>query len=128
MIQWIVFPWENPSEGVRVSSGHLRVAEAPTEAAAENAGVQWTPLRSRSTDRGGSRECRGNPCQVQDRVLRNGVKNSGRGAKSVQWTFFAWGNPSEGVRVSSGHLREAEAPTEAAAENSPYFVMVRFLR
>ena len=31
MIQWIVFPWENPSEGVRVSSGHLRVAEAPTE-------------------------------------------------------------------------------------------------
>ena len=63
--------------------------------------------------------CRGNPCQVQDGVLRNGVKNSGRGAKSVQWTFFAWGNPSEGVRVSSGHLREAEAPTEATAENSP---------
>ena len=37
MIQWIVFPWENPSEGVRVSSGHLREAEAPTEAVAENA-------------------------------------------------------------------------------------------
>ena len=36
MIQWIIFPWENPSEGVRVSSGHLREAEAPTEAAAEN--------------------------------------------------------------------------------------------
>ena len=36
MIQWIVFPWENPSEGVRVSSGHLREAEAPTEATAEN--------------------------------------------------------------------------------------------
>ena len=37
MIQWIVFPWENPSEGVWVSSGHLCEAEAPTEAAAENA-------------------------------------------------------------------------------------------
>ena len=36
MIQWIVFPWEHPSEGVRVSSGHLREAEAPTESAAEN--------------------------------------------------------------------------------------------
>ena len=36
MIQWIVFPWENPSEGVRVSSGHLCEAEAPTEATAEN--------------------------------------------------------------------------------------------
>ena len=35
MIQWIVFPWENPSEEVRVSSGHLCEAEAPTEAAAE---------------------------------------------------------------------------------------------
>ena len=46
----------------------------------------------------------------------------------IQWIVFPWENPSEGVRVSSGHLREAEAPTEAAAENSPYFVMVRFLR
>ena len=36
MIQWIVFPWENPSEEVRVSSGHLCEAEAPTEAVAEN--------------------------------------------------------------------------------------------
>ena len=36
MIQWIVFPWENPSEELRVSSGHLREAEAPTEAVAEN--------------------------------------------------------------------------------------------
>ena len=70
--------------------------------------------------------CRGNPCQVQDRVLRNGVKNSGRGAKSVQWTFFAWGNPSEGFpQTPPGRgapdrggsrefpLCEAEAPTEA---------------
>ena len=64
MIQWIVFPWENPSEGVRVSSGHLREAEAPTEAAAENlpkaSGSQKHRPRRQpriprlwSTDRGG---------------------------------------------------------------------------
>ena len=54
---------------VRVSGGHLCEAEAPTEAAAETvaytknslpcvrgAGVRRTPLRSRSTDRGGSRD------------------------------------------------------------------------
>ena len=34
MIQWIVFPWENPSEG-----------------------FSRTPLGRGSTDRGGSREC-----------------------------------------------------------------------
>ena len=41
---------------------------------------------------------------------------------------FLFLEKEEEVRVSSGHLCEAEAPTEAAAENSPYFVMVRFLR
>ena len=58
--------------------------------------------------------------------------NSGRGAKSVQWTFFAWGNPSEGFPRKPPRSRstdrggsrefpvcEAEAPTEAVAENSP---------
>ena len=51
MIQWIVFPWENPSEGVRVSSGHLCEAEAPTEAVAETRTVfarfKAFPLRGR---------------------------------------------------------------------------------
>ena len=65
---------------------------------------------------------------MQDGVLRNGVENSGRGAKSVQWTFFAWGNPSEGFpRLQGADPADAEilmldetywySPTGKAIEN-----------
>ena len=30
MIQWIVFPWENPSEGVWVSSGQTAIQTLPS--------------------------------------------------------------------------------------------------
>ena len=62
-------------------------------AAAENAGVQWT---------------------VEDACPYKQVA-------AVVKIYFSlpFLRKGSGVRVSSGHLCEAEAPTEAAAENSP---------
>ena len=42
-----------------MSSGHLCGAEAPTEPEGENAGVQWTLLQSKSTDRAGRQNVKG---------------------------------------------------------------------
>ena len=85
-----------------MSSGHLREAEAPPEAAAENAGVQWTPPRSGSTDRGDSRESPGHlrvaeaPTEAVDLRGRGGEDveiyfslpflRKGSGGAGVQWT------------------------------------------
>ena len=88
---------------VRVSSGHLCEAEAPTEAAAENAGSYFSlPFLRKGSG------CRGNPCQVQDGVLRNGVETQ-EGEQKVSSGHFLRGE----TLVRGFPVCEAEAPTEA---------------
>ena len=114
------------------------------------AGVRWTPLRSRSTDRAGRRDRRktcGNlfspflviakPCKrlwqsvFLLRVLRIlscfALRMTRRlvAANTVECTENR--RPVIAVRVSGGHHCEAEAPTEPASETAVRCAAIRFL-
>ncbi len=115
----------------------------------EGAGVRWTPLRSRSTDRAGRRDAKrlrqsvlplsslrscvsdcGNPFSPKGdlrilsrfalRMTHNLViaKPCKRLWQSVPFVIA--------VRVSGGHLCEAEAPTEPAGETAERCAAIRF--
>ena len=95
------------------------------------AGVRRTPLRSRSTDRAGRRDrrkVRGNPS-----FLLKGITDSFALCAQNDTPFSYCTSVKDAlshrlviaVRVSGGHLCEAEAPTEPAGETAVRCVAIR---
>ena len=87
----------------------------------EGAGVRWTPLRSRSTDRAGRRDAKrlwqSAPLRVLRILSRSAFRMTHRLviATTVKCAINCCPVIAK-VRVSGGHLCGAEAPTEPAGE------------
>jgi len=112
---------------VRVSGGHLCDAEAPTEPAGETAvrrvAIRFpspSSLRSRVSGCGNPFSLKGNTdsfaraFRMTSRLVAASVTGCAVTCRSVI-----------AVRVSGGHLRDAEAPTEPAGETAVRRVAIR---
>ena len=88
----------------------------------EGAGVRWTPLQSRSTDRAGRRDTKRlwqsvSPLRVLRILSRYALRmTSWLVPANVTGCAVNCRSVIAKVRVSGGHLCKAEAPTEPAGE------------
>ena len=117
-----------PVIAVRVSGGHLCEAETPTEPAGETAvrraAIRFpspSSLRSRVSGCGNPFSLKGNTdsfaraFRMTSRLVAASVTGCAVTCRSVI-----------AVRVSGGHLCEAEAPTESAGETAVRCAAIRF--
>ena len=111
---------------VRVSGGHLCEAETPTEPAGETAVRRVAILRPCHCEH---RKVRGNPFfsfeESTDSFARAFRMTSRLVAASVTGCAVTCRSVIA-VRVSGGHLRDAEAPTEPAGETAARRAAIRF--
>ena len=97
------------------------------------AGVRWTPLRSRSTDRAGRRDrrkVRGNPFSFKgnaDSFVLRTQNDKSFSCHEYRVVCAISCRSVIAVRVSGGHLCEAEAPTEPAGETAVRCAAIRSL-